>query len=77
MTEQNWIPVSQSLPPPRMEGLLWSDPVLVHLENGIITTDSYRHSSLGMEGFWLKRFAYDCHVPVVTHWMPLPPPPKE
>lgn len=65
--ENKWIPVTERLPEE------WV-PVLVNSKYGFITTAIY----IGIHGKWRFTqthvfFEYDS----VTHWMPLPEPPKE
>jgi hypothetical protein len=61
-----WIPVSERLPEAR-------DHVIVYA--GFFQPFN-EVSYIDAEGKW--RFAYDdTEVPIVTHWMPLPEPPKE
>lgn len=76
MTEMKWIPVSERLPDN-------NTPVLVYCENTTIQGGAVRHiGSLDSYGFWFLKTKPDIasfpfHDWKVTHWMPLPEPPKE
>jgi hypothetical protein len=74
---QGWVPVTERLPEPD------SGEVLVYLSGGMYALDewhTHREDPLGMStvhtidmGYMWRTFDFD----EVTHWMPLPPPPKE
>ena len=64
VTLQKWIPVSERLPE---HGAI----VLCHMSFDVATMQWDGHSRL-----WVSLFS-DYEVNVVTHWMPLPEPPKE
>ena len=64
VTVQKWIPVSERLPED-------CDVVLCHM--GFDTTTMQWD---GRSKLWVNLFT-DYEVNVVTHWMPLPEPPKE
>ena len=67
VTVQKWIPVSERLPED------WED-VLVFSKYGFCETAVY----LGIEGKWRVSWNYELlEGHSVTHWMPLPEPPKE
>ena len=65
VTIQKWIPVSERLPEDMLERVLVTTDCDTPVGNQRIDTDRYRH------GRWVR---YGDHV---THWMPLPEPPKE
>ena len=71
VTKQNWIPVTKMLP----ENI--DDEVLV-------CTEDYGKSGLGFVtvaiydgSYWLECWERKTYLAAVTHWMPLPKPPKE
>ena len=67
VTVQEWIPVTERFP----EGG-W--PVLVWSRYGFCETAVY----LGIPGKWRVTWNHDkLDVDSITHWMPLPEPPKE
>ena len=67
VTVQEWVPVTEKLPE---DGGLY---LVVHRNkhNGSVSTaiETYIKSKIGE--WWLNDYVYD-----VTHWMPLPEPPK-
>ena len=71
VTKQNWIPVTKMLP----ENI--DDEVLVCTEDygksclGFVTVAIYDGSG------WLECWKRKTYLTAVTHWMPLPKPPKE
>ena len=65
MTEQKWIPVTERLPEDMQERVLVMTVGDYPVGNQRMDTDRYRNDS------WV-RYGKD-----VTHWMPLPEPPKE
>lgn len=71
VTKQNWIPVTKMLP----ENI--DDEVLVCTEDygksglGFVTVAIYDGSD------WLECWERKTYLTAVTHWMPLPKPPKE
>ena len=71
MSKQNWIPVTKMLP----ENI--DDEVLVCTEDygksclGFVTVAIYDGSG------WLECWKRKTYLTAVTHWMPLPKPPKE
>ena len=71
VTKQNWIPVTKMLP----ENI--DDEVLVCTEDygksglGFVTVAIYDGSD------WLECWERKTYLAAVTHWMPLPKPPKE
>jgi hypothetical protein len=65
MADMKWIPVTERLPE-------HEDPVLCFIKNGqqdIPQLDKFENLWVGMQ------WTYKRHA--VTHWMPLPEPPKE
>lgn len=58
-----WISVKNGLPTDALSVLVW---------NGAVVFDAY----MFIEGS-NKKWAVDCKQEDITHWMPLPPPPKE
>ena len=65
--KQRWIPVTKRLPEEWVDVLVWS-------EYGFCETAVY----LGIRGRWLVSWNHDMlDADTVTHWMPLPEPPKE
>ena len=59
----NWVSVEEELPND-------SDDKLVALDNGRLSTDFWNY----VDGHWE---GYCCTEEHVTHWMPLPKPPKK
>ena len=64
VTVQEWIPVKDRLPKNGKEG------VLIALRWGIVDIGWYE------EGQWSSEFVNEYEDGEVTHWMPLPQPPK-
>lgn len=69
VTVQKWIPVTERLPEK-------GETVLVyHADMG--NWQPVMEATLYEDG-WLTKFDFDpCENPNITHWMPLPEPPKE
>lgn len=65
--QQKWIPVTERLPGVLQRVLVWCESKTVEKH---ITTCTYMGGQYGC-GQWSR------HVRRVTHWMPLPQPPKE
>ena len=63
VTIQKWIPVTERLPESQQK-------VIVCRKNGKVEQGVY----LGVNGWWK---VYGTNTKAVTHWMPLPEPPKE
>lgn len=63
--QYRWIPVTERLP--EIDRRYGEIETLVHMDDGFISTAAYARS--GWE-LWAE-------AGEVTHWMPLPPPPKE
>ena len=76
LVEQKWIPVTERLPEDNR-------PVQVYLKNYTIQGGYVVHiGSYDTAGFWFLRTqpgiaSFPVREWVVTHWMPLPEPPKE
>ena len=66
-----WIPVTERLPEPKHEfdARNW---YLVALSNGVVKELAYEFHNHSVFGYGWRETAYP-----VTHWMPLPEPPKE
>lgn len=64
VTVQEWIPVSERLPQDMQERVLVTTDCDTPVGNQKIDTDRFRNAE------WVR---YGSHV---THWMPLPQPPK-
>lgn len=73
---QGWVPVTERLPEKNIEVL-----ICFAGQNTLASTGQYTGSDKDVKGWcypWENRAATDTgDDPVVTHWMPLPPPPKE
>ena len=67
---QEWIPVKERLPEPKHEfdARNW---YLVALSNGVVKELAYEFHNHSVFGYGWRETAYP-----VTHWMPLPLPPK-
>ena len=65
-----WIPVTERLPEPKHEfdARNW---YLVALSNGVVKELAYEFHNHSVFGYGWRETAYP-----VTHWMPLPEPPK-
>ena len=70
VTVQEWIPVTEMLPEPKHEfdARNW---YLVALSNGVVKELAYEFHNHSVFGYGWRETAYP-----VTHWMPLPEPPK-
>ena len=70
VTVQEWIPVKDRLPEPKHEfdARNW---YLVALSNGVVKELAYEFHNHSVFGYGWREKAYP-----VTHWMPLPQPPK-
>ena len=64
VTVQEWIPIKDRLPKNEKEG------VLIALRWGMVDIGWYE------EGQWSSEFVNEYEDGEVTHWMPLPQPPK-
>ena len=62
---QKWIPVTERLPDERIAVIVWSAA-------GFSTTAHY----IGNEGKWRVTWNHERLEAPVTHWIPLPEPPK-
>ena len=71
VTVQKWIPVTEGLPeqPHKWDARGW---YLVALKNGVVKELCYEFLDSSVFGYGWRETAYP-----VTHWMPLPEPPKE
>ena len=71
VTVLEWIPVAERLPKPKHEfdARNW---YLVALSNGVVKELAYEFHEHSVFGYGWRETAYP-----VTHWMPLPDPPKE
>ena len=71
VTVQEWISVDDRLPEPKHEfdARNW---YLVALSNGVVKELAYEFHNHSVFGYGWRETAYP-----VTHWMPLPEPPKE
>ena len=67
VTIQRWIPVSERLPEPFV-------PVLVQMP-GEAPSPTVREGSISRDGIWHSAL-YHREPDEITHWMPLPEPPK-
>lgn len=70
VTVQEWISVNDRLPEPKHEfdARSW---YLVALSNGVVKELAYEFHNHSVFGYGWRETAYP-----VTHWMPLPQPPK-
>ena len=68
VTVQRWIPVRERLPEPFV-------PVLVQMLSGV-PFPTVRELFISRDGIWYSAL-YHREPDVITHWMPLPEPPKE
>ena len=70
VTVQEWIPVTEMLPEPKHEfdARNW---YLVALSNGVVKELAYEFHNHSVFGYGWRETPYP-----VTHWMPLPEPPK-
>jgi len=66
---QGWISVKDRLP-------LYKQVILVYLDNKIITEAVYRGEYCKGEHMFRIQLTYDDTHERITHWMPLPEPPK-
>lgn len=74
-TVPQWISVEERLP--EIEEHYTSKTVLAYLDNGGYTFTEAEQTPFGDIGFSCERIAmYNGDEFTVTHWMPLPPPPK-
>jgi beta-xylosidase len=62
--DHRWIPVTERLP---------YESVFVHGKGGELVVAQYSHK----HKWWEDDEGYYCDTNYVTHWMPLPEPPKE
>lgn len=67
---QEWISVKDRLPEPQQE-------VLVSVLNDVLFRDIARVGSLDSRGIWRVDTPHEYFHRNITHWMPLPEPPKE
>ena len=67
VTVQQWIPVTERLPEPNKLVLCW-------WESGDGEWEQYGFATFQRHGVW---YVSNEGMPKVTHWMPLPQPPKE
>jgi hypothetical protein len=67
VTIQKWIPVTERLPKPNKLVLCW-------WESGNGEKEHYGFATFQNHGVW---YVSNEGMPKVTHWMPLPEPPKE
>ena len=65
--KQRWIPVTERLPKPNKLVLCW-------WESGDCEREHYGFATFQSHGVW---YVSNEGMPKVTHWMPLPEPPKE
>lgn len=72
-----WISVEDELPKINPNGGEWEfgDDVIVELKDGDIAVGRYEHDNSISEHYWVL-YGVDKDL-VVTHWMPLPAPPKK
>jgi len=66
MTDYKWISVDDRLPDDNEDYLIW--------DGGAMYTAQYTHKTKDDDGYWLNWAAGFIDV---THWKPLPVPPKE
>ncbi len=66
-----WIPVAEQLPPISEEVIVFADRTIIR----IWSLERY-HPTVA-DVFWEREDGYHEDVSVVTHWMPLPQPPKD
>lgn len=65
----NWIKTSERLPEP-------GENVLV-LDKGLEMNVAYLSAPTNFGSVWKDSIKYRVYKPEITHWMPLPEPPKE
>ena len=70
VTVQEWISVKDKLPEPKHE-FYARNWYLVALSNGVVKELAYEFHNHSVFGYGWRETAYP-----VTHWMPLPQPPK-
>lgn len=70
-----WISVEERLPEDNLNVLVYA---IGNNENSVIAMTSYTHNMYGynIEG-WCSPWQYFFYEYKITHWMPLPEPPKE
>lgn len=66
LKRQRWIPCREKLPPNGVGVLIW-DAI-----DGDVFIGSVLNGTFGVDGFEDEQFVWN-----ITHWMPLPEPPKE
>lgn len=70
VTVQEWIPVTERLPDNSVKYIVVADSKY-HSDMRVVSA-----KSLMVEEFWGMPIGYFAHGQQVTHWMPLPEPPK-
>lgn len=70
-----WISVKDRLPEYNTDVLVYA---IGKSYDSVITITSYTDSKFGFAiKYWIEPWQYFFYDYTITHWMPLPPPPKE
>ena len=70
--ENQWISVEDKLPDENADVIVFANDIV----NGFVETACYYVCPEYLSGGWREENG-DPYEPIVTHWMPLPTPPKE